>query len=174
MWHAASPSIRADEGPMVHCVVWHDGDKWRAALDTSDMYPPGSEKGRLADFAPLTNYRDERRHGTFTPLDSNNFALNIYQNGDVLSIVTDASPHGTHVAAIAAAHHPEDPSPNGGEAGAGGSVCVPAAVSMQVPHRTGKTSFPRSGPRRADHLLQDRRLEARVRFAVAPEHRLPG
>lgn len=42
---------------MLDCVVWHDGEHWRAALDTSDMYEPGSGKGALADFTPMTNYK---------------------------------------------------------------------------------------------------------------------
>lgn len=42
---------------MLDCVVWHDGERWRAALDTSDMYEPGSGKGLLADFAPMTNFK---------------------------------------------------------------------------------------------------------------------
>lgn len=27
---------------MLDCVVWHDGEAWQAALDTSDMYEPGA------------------------------------------------------------------------------------------------------------------------------------
>lgn len=42
-----------------------------------------------------------------------NYALNIYDEGRVLSIVVDAHPHGTHVAGIAAAFHPGDPELNG-------------------------------------------------------------
>jgi tripeptidyl-peptidase II len=46
-----------DTGPMLHCVVWHDGDVWRAAVDTSDFYAEKSGEGLLADFTPLTNFR---------------------------------------------------------------------------------------------------------------------
>ncbi|PRW39066.1 Tripeptidyl-peptidase 2 isoform A [Chlorella sorokiniana] len=102
-----------DLGPMLDCVVWHDGEAWQAALDTSDMYEPGSGDGALADFTPMTNYRAKRQWGTFSAEDACNFALNIYDNGDILSIVVDAGSHGTHVAGITAAHHPEDPALNG-------------------------------------------------------------
>lgn len=100
-------------GPLLQCVVWHDGSHWRAAIDTSDMYDQGSDKGRLADFKPLTNYKTERQYGTFSAQDGCNFVCNIYEEGDVLSIVVDSGSHGTHVAGITAAHQPDNPSLNG-------------------------------------------------------------
>lgn len=45
-----------DNGPVIDAVVWHDGDLWRAALDTQDMEEE-SGLGKLADCIPLTNYR---------------------------------------------------------------------------------------------------------------------
>ena len=51
-------------------------------------------------------------------MDSCNFALNIYDDGNVLSIVVDAGSHGTHVAGITAGHHPDDPLLNGNAPGA--------------------------------------------------------
>jgi tripeptidyl-peptidase-2 len=94
-------------------VVWHDGSHWRAAIDTSEMYEQGSDKGRLADFKPLTNYKTERQYGTFSAQDGCNFVCNIYEEGDVLSIVVDSGSHGTHVAGITAAHQPNNSSLNG-------------------------------------------------------------
>ena len=60
---------------------------------------------------PLT--QAERKFGTFSAEDACNFVLNIYDDGAVLSIVVDAGSHGTHVAGITAAHHPDDSSLNG-------------------------------------------------------------
>ncbi|GJP41683.1 hypothetical protein CLOM_g1324 [Closterium sp. NIES-68] len=130
-----------DMGPLIDAVVWHDGNTWRAALDTTDLYAdanghtaadadaaagvtgavgkeeagakPAAVPGRLADFTPMTNYRLERQHAMFSPMDACGFAVNIYDEGRVLSIVTDASAHGTHVAGIVAACHPEAPELNG-------------------------------------------------------------
>lgn len=102
-----------DQGPRVDCLVWHDGSQWLAAVDTSDFTEPDSGSGLLADFEPLTNFRDCRRFGTFSAADACNFAVNIYDEGNILSVVVDAGSHGTHVAGIAAAYHPEDPSLNG-------------------------------------------------------------
>ena len=103
-----------DQGPLVEAVVWNDGERWVAALDTSDFHPLGSEKGCLLNFGePMTNFRDCRRFGTFSAEDACNYVVNIYDGGDTLSIVTDAGSHGTHVAGIASAYHPEDLSLNG-------------------------------------------------------------
>ncbi|KAI3920188.1 hypothetical protein MKX01_017845 [Papaver californicum] len=61
----------------------------------------------LLYFSPLTNYRTERKFGIFSKLDACSFVTNIYDEGKILSIVTDCSPHGTHVAGIATAFHPK-------------------------------------------------------------------
>eukprot|EP01025_Chloroclados_australasicus_P012076 TRINITY_DN154_c0_g3_i1.p1 TRINITY_DN154_c0_g3~~TRINITY_DN154_c0_g3_i1.p1 ORF type:complete len:1355 (+),score=115.99 TRINITY_DN154_c0_g3_i1:491-4066(+) len=103
-----------DLGPVIHCVVWNDGQEWRAALDTSELYPHDvQDKGLLKDFIPLTNFRKELKYGTFSDLDQCNFGLNIYNNGDILEIVVDTGSHGTHVAGIIAGNYPNNPSLNG-------------------------------------------------------------
>ena len=49
--------------------------------------------------------RLERKYAIFSKLDACSFVANIYDDGNLVSIVTDCSPHGTHVAGIAAAFH---------------------------------------------------------------------
>jgi tripeptidyl-peptidase-2 len=106
-----------DKGPVIDAVVWHDGEVWRVALDTQSL-EEDPDSGKLADFSPLTNYRIERKYGVFSRLDACSFVANVYDEGKVLSIVTDSSPHGTHVAGIATAHHPEEHLLNGVAPGA--------------------------------------------------------
>ncbi|KAL0873707.1 hypothetical protein Bca101_023412 [Brassica carinata] len=120
-----------DKGPIIDAVVWHDGEVWRVALDTQSL-EEDPDCGKLADFTPLTNYRQvflkgsipllkfriERKYGVFSRLDACSFVANVYDEGKVLSIVTDSSPHGTHVAGIATAHHPEEHLLNGVAPGA--------------------------------------------------------
>ncbi|XP_041002868.1 tripeptidyl-peptidase 2-like [Juglans microcarpa x Juglans regia] len=101
-----------DEGPVIDAVVWHDGEAWRAALDTQSL-EDDLDSGKLANFIPLTNYRAERKFGVFSKLDACSFVANVYDEGKILSIVTDCSPHGTHVAGIATAFHPKEPLLNG-------------------------------------------------------------
>lgn len=45
-----------DKGPVIDAVVWHDGELWRVALDTQSL-EHDQDRGKLADFVPLTNYR---------------------------------------------------------------------------------------------------------------------
>ena len=75
--------------------------------------PSASLQGLLSDFTPMTDFHHARQWASFSATDSCNFGVHIYEEGKVLSLVTDCSPHGTHVAGITAAHHPEDPALNG-------------------------------------------------------------
>lgn len=95
-----------DPGPIYDCVVFNDGKTWRAVLDTD-------EDGDLADEKLMTNYRAERQYSTFDDEGLLNYALNIYDKGNLLSIVADCGTHGTHVAGIIAAYHPDHPEQNG-------------------------------------------------------------
>ncbi|KAB1210686.1 Tripeptidyl-peptidase 2 [Morella rubra] len=101
-----------DKGPVIDAVVWHDGEVWRAAFDTQSL-EDDPDCGKLAKFIPLTNYRVEQKFGVFSKLDACTFVANVYDEGKILSIVTDCSPHGTHVAGIATAFHPKEPLLNG-------------------------------------------------------------
>ncbi|MED6182812.1 tripeptidyl-peptidase II Tpp2 [Stylosanthes scabra] len=106
-----------DKGPVVDAVVWHDGEVWRVALDTQSL-EDDPDCGKLSNFVPLTNYRIERKYGVFSKLDACTFVVNVYNNGNVLSIVTDCSSHATHVSGIASAFHPKEPLLNGVAPGA--------------------------------------------------------
>ncbi|KAH1151951.1 hypothetical protein GYH30_045439 [Glycine max] len=106
-----------DKGPVIDAVVWHDGEVWRAALDTQSL-EDDPNCGKLANFMPLTNYRKERKYGIFSKLDACTFVVNVFSDGNVLSIVTDCSAHATHVAGIATAFHPKEPLLNGVAPGA--------------------------------------------------------
>jgi len=95
-----------DPGPVYDCVVFHDGQTWRAVIDTD-------EDGDLAEEKLLTNFRDETEFGTFGGSVLMHFAVNIYDDGNLLSVVTDCGAHGTHVAGIVAGHFPDQPELNG-------------------------------------------------------------
>ncbi|MCA9163621.1 MAG: S8 family serine peptidase, partial [Planctomycetales bacterium] len=100
-----------DPGPLLDCVAFHDGARWRAAIDTD-------EDGDLRDEKLLTNFRAERQYGTFANGAALNFAINIEESGERLSIVVDSGEHGTHVASIIAGFHADSPQRNGVAPGA--------------------------------------------------------
>jgi len=95
-----------DPGPVYDCVVFHDGKAWRAVVDTD-------EDGDLAEEAVLTNFRSERKYGTFGNGFAVNFVANIDDGGKRLSLVVESGAHGTHVAGIVAAHYSDQPELNG-------------------------------------------------------------
>jgi tripeptidyl-peptidase II len=90
-----------DPGPVYDCVVFWDGTNYRTVID---VY----ESGDLQAIKPLTSFGIEQEYGTFQVpttkenIHNVNFAIQFYNYGKLLSIVTDCSPHGTHVAQIAA------------------------------------------------------------------------
>ncbi|MBI1313495.1 S8 family serine peptidase [bacterium] len=101
----------SDPGPVYDCVVFHDGECWRGAVDTD-------EDGCFDDEKAMTNFRVAREFTRFDDVSLLNFGVNIYEDGDVLSIVADSHPHGTHVAGIVAGHYPDQPEWNGVAPGA--------------------------------------------------------
>ncbi|KAG1467187.1 hypothetical protein G6F56_004548 [Rhizopus delemar] len=100
-----------DPGVILDCVLFFDGKDWRAVIDVD-------ESGDLRGQPCLTDYRKELKYHTFGKADLLNFSVNIYSEGDVLSIVTLAGSHGTHVAGITAANFPDEPALNGVAPGA--------------------------------------------------------
>ncbi|XP_024939416.1 tripeptidyl-peptidase 2 isoform X3 [Cephus cinctus] len=100
-----------DVGPTYDCVVFHDGEIWRACIDTS-------EEGNLESGVFLGEYSITREFASLTQDDQLNITINVHDDGNTLEIVSMCSSHGTHVASIAAAYFPENPELNGVAPGA--------------------------------------------------------
>jgi len=104
----------SDPGPIVDIVSFLDEEgMWRIVVDSS-------ESGDLSNVEePLTIFRAERKYATWDAKTQLNYAFNVYENGDIVSIVMDSGSHGTHVAGIAAGYHgPDQPELNGVAPGA--------------------------------------------------------
>lgn len=97
-----------DPGPILDIVSWHDGTTWRAVVVSSD-----EDKVNLANFKPMAAYKIEYEFSTFSQEDLMNYSLNFYDNGSIVSIVTTAGSHGTHVCGIVGAYHEDEPELNG-------------------------------------------------------------
>jgi tripeptidyl-peptidase-2 len=85
-----------DPGIILDCVVFFDGQDHRAVISSG-------EESDLSMHTPLASFHKERQFGTISAVDQYNYGVNFYDDAKVLSIVGDCTPHGTHVAAIAAA-----------------------------------------------------------------------
>eukprot|EP00049_Salpingoeca_infusionum_P024824 m.17228 g.17228 ORF g.17228 m.17228 type:complete len:1251 (+) comp7373_c0_seq2:165-3917(+) len=89
-----------DLGPVYDVVMFHDGKEWKAAVDVSEC-------GNLAESTLMGEYRFRQEYACFSDMDRMNYSFNVYNDGDILSIVTTSGSHGTHVAGIVGAYDPE-------------------------------------------------------------------
>jgi tripeptidyl-peptidase II len=99
----------ADFGPVLLCLLVKGADgRWLAALDASG-------KGDFTRSAFVPEYSLTQKFGS---LDMLNYGIAVYEDGKVLSIITDCGAHGTHVAGISAAYFEGHPELNGVAPGA--------------------------------------------------------
>ena len=98
-----------DPGPLYDLVVFWDGTHYRVALYL---------QGRLMTPVPLTDFDQEYQFVNMCTASQINVAVNFYNQGKTVSLVTDASPHGTHVAGICASADPSQSSRQGVAPGA--------------------------------------------------------
>mmetsp|Transcript_8805 Transcript_8805/g.11071 ORF Transcript_8805/g.11071 Transcript_8805/m.11071 type:complete len:1292 (+) Transcript_8805:46-3921(+) len=113
-----SDPLHDDPGTLLLIVLFFDGENYRVLVDTEGT---GDMSALPLSFA-MTDYYKEGQYGTFSHVDMCNYAVNIYQDGKVVSIVVDAGAHGSHVAGITARYHAtssdSDEEPNGVAPGA--------------------------------------------------------
>jgi tripeptidyl-peptidase-2 len=101
----------SDPGPIYDCVVWSDGKQFHVIVDTD-------EDGDLADEKILQPFGVAGDYGTLSEEEASTFAVQVYEKGNLLSIVTVSGSHGSHVSSIAAAHFPDAPHRDGVAPGA--------------------------------------------------------
>lgn len=121
----ASKTSFEDPGPFIEAAAWHDGKHWRAVCAAAEGelgqelgIPLKTTNGEpevidLTHLRPMTDFHVERHFEQFGSQDLLTYNVNFYEDGDVLSLVTVSGSHGTHVAGIVAASHPDNPDLNG-------------------------------------------------------------
>jgi len=95
-----------DPGPVYDCVLWSDGKEFHVIVDTD-------EDGDLGEETVLRPFGIAGEYAGFGDEEASNFAVQVYEDGDLLSIVTVSGSHGSHVASIAAGNFPGSPHRNG-------------------------------------------------------------
>lgn len=116
-----------DQGPLIEVIVFHNGKNWYAVVgggegDTHDsasgqptdvLRPLGEQTLDLTNVEPITDFRIDHQWQSFGQQDLLTYTVNIEDDGNLLSLVTLAGSHGTHVAGIVGARHDEQPELSG-------------------------------------------------------------
>ncbi len=113
-----------DTGPMLDCIVFNTGEQWVTLL-LRDDHPVSAVS------APLTEYHVNGHTHVLGEDTLLTCAVHVYDNGSVLSLITNAGAHATHVAAIVGANFPSQPEKNGIAPGV-------QIVSIKIGMHTGK------------------------------------
>jgi tripeptidyl-peptidase II len=90
-----------DTGPVLDCVVYFDGENWNSIIG---FYEDDFEKLKV-----MKDYKINYDVSDFGKKDLMNYTVNIYENGNILSIVTTCGSHGTHVAGIVGGYYEDTP-----------------------------------------------------------------
>jgi hypothetical protein len=109
-----------DPGPLYDCVVFYDGQQFRALL-IEVCYDKQQQQLQQKQLVPLASFAVERQYGTFGVQDQYHYAVNFYENGRILSIVRDSSPHGSHVASICSSIDEQQQQSKGGVGSSSGT-----------------------------------------------------
>uniref|UniRef100_A0AC34FGH4 Peptidase S8/S53 domain-containing protein n=1 Tax=Panagrolaimus sp. ES5 TaxID=591445 RepID=A0AC34FGH4_9BILA len=99
--------VAALKDKIVDCIVWFDGTKWRACIDTS-LNPRFTN---LETATVLTNFEEEHEIGYF--LEKIPYCVNIVENGNALKIFLPYDDHPSQVTHVAAAYFPGNPEASG-------------------------------------------------------------
>uniref|UniRef100_A0AC34FX09 Peptidase S8/S53 domain-containing protein n=1 Tax=Panagrolaimus sp. ES5 TaxID=591445 RepID=A0AC34FX09_9BILA len=96
---------------MIDCIVWNDGQKWQACIDTSILEEEETLFSNLEGLKTLTNY-DINKHEYAYLLKKSVYCINVLDDGKLLQIQYPHDEHASIVSHIAAAYFP-DKSPEG-------------------------------------------------------------
>jgi len=97
----------SDPGPLYDVVAWKVNDlDWRVVVDTS-------EQADTTQIKELGEYSKDQSFWNFGSENMMNYSVNVWKDGAIVEIVTNAGSHGTHVAGIVGAYFGENDVNNG-------------------------------------------------------------
>ncbi|PWA00014.1 hypothetical protein BB558_001358 [Smittium angustum] len=143
-----------DFGPELDCIVFHDGSNYRAVVNTTS----GND---LSGLEPFADYKLERQYGVLLKSSLFNYSVKIYDEGKLLSIVTTAGSHGSHVAGISTGYHPDSPEMNGAAPGA-------QVISLKIgDHRLGSLEVGTGLTRASNSIIEHKADLANMSYGEA-------
>ncbi|OMJ17526.1 Tripeptidyl-peptidase 2 [Smittium culicis] len=130
-----------DFGPNLDCIVFHDGTDYLAVVNTTSGHD-------LSELTPLRDYKIDRKYAYLDKSNLFGYSVKIYDNGRLLSVVTAAGSHGSHVAGITAGYNKDDSEMNGVAPGA-------QLISLKIgDHRLGSLETGAGLTRAANSIIE--------------------
>jgi tripeptidyl-peptidase II len=110
--NAAQANMKDDDpGPLYDVVMWYDGSECCCVVNTdNEDEDGGASQGDVVDLRsaePVYSYSKRRQVLPCGVVDQMKMVVNFYEHS-VVSLVADVTPHGTHVAGIAASAEVDD------------------------------------------------------------------
>lgn len=90
-------------------ILFKQNDQWRIAMIEFDPVEDIVDISKVKLFKPYGCYLDNKDDGLlewsfFSDIDLFSYSFNVFEDGEILSLVTNCGSHGTHVAGIVAAN----------------------------------------------------------------------
>jgi tripeptidyl-peptidase II len=105
---AAQANLKDDDpGPIYDVVMWYDGTECCCVVNTDNNEHSASDAVDLRAMDPVYGYSTRRQVLSCGVVDQMKMVVNMYDHS-VVSLVADVTPHGTHVAGIAASAEAND------------------------------------------------------------------
>uniref|UniRef100_A0AC34GY93 Peptidase S8/S53 domain-containing protein n=1 Tax=Panagrolaimus sp. ES5 TaxID=591445 RepID=A0AC34GY93_9BILA len=114
---------------VIDCIVWYDGKRWQACIDTSILNENETWFSKLENSTILTNYDNKKEIAYF--IDDLVYCINVFDDGNLLQLQCPPARHAYVVSQVAAGYFQDKPSECNGLATGSQIVSIHKGISEE-------------------------------------------